>query len=238
MASAPSVPMFEALAPHYDLMNRLISLGADGPARKRLVEALGPLEGKSALDVATGTGDLAIALAMRGAATRGEDLAEGMLALAREKAEHEGLEIAFGQGDASAPSGEWDILTVGWGLRNLPDVGGSIQRQARVLRPGGLWACLDLTQPSNPIWGLLLTLWLSLLPLLARCVGAPPDAYRYLANSVRTFPRLEALRRSMERAGLDVVLAKGLFPPGLVLLVGRKARRPSPQVRPLSATPP
>ena len=203
MDSAPTIPLFDALAPHYDRMNTLISLGMDGMARRALIEALGPLEGKEALDLATGTGDLAIALAEEGARARGEDLAEGMLARAREKAQRRGLDLPFHSGDANAPQGEWDLVTIGWGLRNLPDVGGAVRRQARVLRPGGLWACLDLVEPDNPLLGLLVKGWLGLLPVLAWMAGAPPQSYRYLGRSMRTFPRLRALRGAMERAGLD-----------------------------------
>ncbi len=203
-------------------MNRFISLGCDHKVRQVLISKLGSLEGVDALDVATGTGDLAILLAKEGARVRGEDLSEQMLALAREKNDLSHLDIHFHLGDASRPIGEWDVITIGWGLRNIPDVGGTIKRHSEALKQGGVWGCLDLAQPENIVLRFLLRIWLALLPVLARLKGAPPDSYLYLGKSIQSFPRLSALSSAMERAGLEVLHAQPLFLPGLILLVGKK----------------
>ncbi|MCH7493845.1 class I SAM-dependent methyltransferase, partial [bacterium] len=190
MEPAPTVEMFAGLAPDYDRLNKVVSLGLHQSWRRALADALEPLDGKRVLDLATGTGDIALLLAARGAKVTATDLAVPMLDIARAKAASLGLAVRWEEGDARAPEGEgYDAVTIAFGLRNLPDAMGALSRQARVLAPGGIWACLEAMEPDNAALRLFSRLYGRLLPGLVRLFGGPPGPYRYLADSMRTFPR-------------------------------------------------
>lgn len=219
-----TVAMFGRLAPGYDRMNKVVSLGLDGAWRRSLAAALGPLDGARVLDLATGTGDVALELAARGAMVTATDLSEEMLGLARKKAEARGLEVDFARGDADSPEGDgYDAVTIAFGLRNIPDALGAVRRQAAALRPGGVWACLEAMEPDGWALRALSRAWSAAFPAMARVMGADPEAYRYLGDSMRTFPRPGAAREMLVRAGLEEVSVRGLFPPMAVLMTGRKS---------------
>ena len=172
--------------------------------RERAVDlaAVGP--GSRALDVATGTGDLAIALRARGAEVVGMDFSERMLELARAKAP----DIRFEAGNALAlpyADGEFDAVTVGFGARNFSDLGQGLAEMARVTRPGGRVVVLEITTPQKPPLSWFFKLWFDqLVPRLGRLAG-DPDAYTYLPSSVRRFPGPEALAAELAAAGLTDV---------------------------------
>jgi len=196
--------MFDRIARVYDTMNRVMTAGLDARWRERAADlaAVGP--GSRALDVATGTGELALALARRGAAVVGSDFSEAMLARAREK---DGG-IAWEWGDALRlpyADASFDAATVGFGARNFAELDRGLGEMARVVRPGGRVVVLEITTPRRPPLSTFFRLWFDrIVPVLGRLAG-DPDAYAYLPSSVRRFPGPEELAARMAAAGLQEV---------------------------------
>jgi demethylmenaquinone methyltransferase/2-methoxy-6-polyprenyl-1,4-benzoquinol methylase len=170
--------------------------------RRRAVDLAHVGPGSRVLDVASGTGDLAIEAASRGAEVVGSDFSEGMLALARKKAPG----ITFEQADALALPYEddsFDAATVGFGARNFSDLQQGLNEMARVVRPGGRVVVLEITTPTRPPLSTFFSLWFDrVVPLVGRVAG-DADAYSYLPSSVKRFPAPEALAATMQRAGMD-----------------------------------
>jgi demethylmenaquinone methyltransferase / 2-methoxy-6-polyprenyl-1,4-benzoquinol methylase len=203
--SEPQVQaMFDRIASVYDLMNSVMTAGMHHRWRARAADmaAIGP--GDRVLDVATGTGDLAVELKRRvGPAGEvvGSDFSEGMLELARGKA----ADIRFEHGNALAlpyDDGEFDAATVGFGARNFSDLPQGLREMARVVRPGGRVVILEITTPQRPPLSWFFRLWFDrLVPLLGRAAG-DPDAYTYLPSSVRRFPEARGLAAAMTAVGL------------------------------------
>ena len=196
--------MFDRIARVYDLMNSLMTAGMHHRWRQRAADlaAVGP--GDRALDVATGTGDLAVALRARGTEVVGLDFSERMLELARAKAP----EVRFEQGNAlELPygDGEFDAVTVGFGARNFADLRRGLSEMARVTRPGGRVVVLEITSPQRPPLSWFFALWFDrVVPALGRLAG-DPDAYSYLPSSVRRFPGPRQLAAELAAAGLREV---------------------------------
>jgi demethylmenaquinone methyltransferase / 2-methoxy-6-polyprenyl-1,4-benzoquinol methylase len=194
--------MFDRIASVYDLMNSVMTAGMHQRWRERAVDlAANP---RQALDVATGTGDLAIALRERGASVVAVDFAEKMLEIARRKAPG----IDFRTGNALAldfPDDEFDAATVGFGARNFDDLDRGLSEMARVVRPGGRVVVLEITNPQRPPLSTFFHLWFDqVVPLIGRVAG-DPDAYEYLPNSVKRFPEPRDLAARMVAAGMEDV---------------------------------
>ncbi len=196
--------MFDRIAGPYDAMNSVMTAGLHHRWRRRAVDLASVGPGSRLLDVATGTGDLAIEAASRGATVVGCDFSEGMLSRARIKAPG----ITFEQGDALALSyeaGSFDAATVGFGARNFADLGRGLAEMARVVRPGGRVVVLEITTPTKPPLSTFFGLWFDrLVPALGKLAG-DSDAYTYLPSSVRRFPDPEGLAATMAGAGLEPV---------------------------------
>jgi demethylmenaquinone methyltransferase / 2-methoxy-6-polyprenyl-1,4-benzoquinol methylase len=194
--------MFDRIASVYDLLNRVMTVGLDQRWRSRAVDLTGA-PGK-ALDVATGTGDLAIELRDRGAEVVGVDFSEGMLEIARKEAPG----IDFRTGNALAldfPDNEFDAATVGFGARNFDDLDRGLAEMARVVKPGGRVVVLEITQPQKPPLSWFFSVWFDrIVPVLGRVAG-DPDAYEYLPNSVKRFPAPRDLAARMVDAGMTDV---------------------------------
>jgi demethylmenaquinone methyltransferase/2-methoxy-6-polyprenyl-1,4-benzoquinol methylase len=194
--------MFDRIASVYDLMNSVMTAGMHQRWRERAVDLAG--NPKRALDVATGTGDLAIALRDRGAEVVGVDFAEKMLEIARQKAPG----IDFRTGNALAldfSDNEFDAATVGFGARNFDDLDRGLSEMARVVRPGGRVVVLEITTPQRPPLSWFFKAWFdSVVPLIGRIAG-DPDAYEYLPNSVKRFPEPRDLAARMVGAGMEDV---------------------------------
>ena len=194
--------MFDRIASVYDLMNSVMTAGMHQRWRERAVDLAGTP--KRALDVATGTGDLAIALRDRGAQVVGVDFAEKMLEIARQKAPG----IDFRTGNALAldfSDNEFDAATVGFGARNFDDLDRGLSEMARVVRPGGRVVVLEITTPQRPPLSWFFKAWFdSVVPLIGRIAG-DPDAYEYLPNSVKRFPEPRDLAARMVGAGMEDV---------------------------------
>jgi demethylmenaquinone methyltransferase/2-methoxy-6-polyprenyl-1,4-benzoquinol methylase len=182
-------------------MNSVMTAGMHHRWRERAAELAGVGPGSTALDVATGTGDLAVALARRGAEVTGMDFAPAMLELARKKAPG----LRFEEGDAldlAYADGSFDAATVGFGARNFADLDRGLAEMARVVRPGGRVVVLEITTPQKPPLSWFFRAWFDhAVPALGRLAG-DPDAYTYLPSSVRRFPGPEELGARMTAAGL------------------------------------
>ncbi|HEV2773218.1 MAG TPA: ubiquinone/menaquinone biosynthesis methyltransferase [Thermoleophilaceae bacterium] len=202
--------MFDRIAGVYDAMNAVMTAGLHHRWRERAADLAGLAPGERALDVATGTGDLALALARRVGA-RGEvvgcDFSERMLELARDKAASGPTCAAtrFEVANALAlpfPEGAFDAATVGFGARNFADLERGVAEMARVVRLGGRVVVLEITTPQRPPLSWFFGLWFDrLVPLLGRLAG-DADAYAYLPSSVRRFPGPPGLAAVLTRAGL------------------------------------
>jgi demethylmenaquinone methyltransferase/2-methoxy-6-polyprenyl-1,4-benzoquinol methylase len=203
--------MFDRIASVYDRMNGVMTAGLHHHWRRRAADLARLQAGGQALDVATGTGDLAFELARRvapGGTVVGADFSEGMLELARQKAAALApaeVELRFEPANAlSLPyaDDEFDAATVGFGARNFSDLTAGLSEMGRVVRPGGRVVILEITSPTRPPLSTVLELWFDhMVPVLGRLAG-DSDAYTYLPNSVRRFPPPEELAAIMWRCGL------------------------------------
>lgn len=199
--------MFDGIAAVYDRMNAVMTAGMHHQWRARAADLARVAPGDRVLDVATGTGDLAIELARRvgpGGEVVGIDFAEHMLAVARDKAPA----IRFEQGNALAlahADGSFAASTVGFGARNFDDLGRGLTEMVRVTRPGGRVIVLEITTPQRAPLSWFFRLWFDrIVPGLGRLAG-DPSAYTYLPSSVARFPGPQALAAELSRAGLAEV---------------------------------
>jgi demethylmenaquinone methyltransferase / 2-methoxy-6-polyprenyl-1,4-benzoquinol methylase len=196
--------MFDRIAGPYDLMNSVMTAGLHHRWRERAADLARVGPGSRALDVATGTGDLAIELASRGAEVVGSDFSEGMLDVARRKAPG----LTWEQGNALAlpyPDASFDAATVGFGARNFSDLGQGLREMSRVVRPGGRVVVLEITTPQKPPLSTFFSLWFDrIVPLLGK-LAHEPEAYTYLPSSVRRFPGPQALGGELAASGLTDV---------------------------------
>ena len=211
--------MFDRIAPVYDVMNRVMTAGLDRRWR-RLAAAEVVWPGDRVLDACCGTGDLAVEAERRGGRVVGLDFSERMLERARKKSGA----IEWVRGDALAlpfEDGTFDAATVGFGVRNLADLEGGLRELARVLRPDGKLAVLEITRPR----GLLkpfFQLWFDVLVPLAGRVLPGGKAYTYLPASVRRFPGPDDLSTLLERAGFEGVRYRLLGGGSVALHVGTR----------------
>jgi demethylmenaquinone methyltransferase / 2-methoxy-6-polyprenyl-1,4-benzoquinol methylase len=213
--------MFDRIAGVYDLMNSAMTAGLHHQWRERAVDRANVGPGSDALDVCCGTGDLALALRRRiGPDGRvvGCDFSEPMLDLARQKSGEEGLAVEFGWADAlELPYGDksFDAVTVGFGARNLADLEKGLSEMARVLRPGGRLAILEITRPQREPLSTFYSLWFDRMVPVLGAVAGDQDAYSYLPESVRSFPEPEALAAMIDGAGFNeirwLLLAGGII---------------------------
>jgi demethylmenaquinone methyltransferase/2-methoxy-6-polyprenyl-1,4-benzoquinol methylase len=193
--------MFDRIAGVYDAMNSVMTAGLHHRWRERAVDLARVGPGSRALDVATGTGDLAIALARRGAEVVGSDFSEGMLERARRK----DASVRWEQANALAlpyDDGSFDAATVGFGARNFSDLERGLGEMTRVVRPGGRVVVLEITTPTKPPLSTFFSLWFDrVVPVLGRLTGED-QAYSYLPSSVRRFPGPRDLAGVMAGTGL------------------------------------
>jgi len=212
--------MFDRIAGRYDAMNSVMSAGLHHRWRARTADVAGLGPGDAALDVCCGTGDLALELRRRvGPSGRvvGLDFSAPMLALAEGKSAAAGAAAEWVEGNAlELPFGDasFDAATVGFGVRNVADVPGAIREMARVVRPGGRVAILEITTPQRPPLKWFYSVWFDRIVPLLGTVAGDREAYTYLPSSVRRFPPARELAALMHDAGLRdvryVILAGGI----------------------------
>ncbi len=214
--------MFDRIAGVYDLMNTAMTAGMHHRWRARTADWAGLSPGETALDACCGTGDLALELGRRvgpEGTVVGCDFSEPMLEAARRKAAQRGAsQVRFEWADALElpyEDGSFDAATVGFGVRNLADLGRGLDELNRVLKPGGRLVILEITQPRRPPLSAFYSLWFDRLVPLLGTVAGDRDAYAYLPQSVKRFPAPERLAAMMDAAGLEriryVVLAGGII---------------------------
>lgn len=206
--------LFATIAPRYDLLNGVLSLNRHKKWRREAVRDSRITVGQEALDVCTGTGDLAFELAKRAGKTgrvAGIDFAPPMVEIAKSKADKKGLsKVSFMVADAcSLPFADnsFDCATIAFGLRNVADVNAALSEMRRVVRPGGRVVCLEINRVTSPVFSVLWRLYFyGLSPHLARLFKGNRDAYNYLPDSVKSWYSREELAAEFEKAGLAHVL--------------------------------
>lgn len=219
--------MFDRIALGYDRVNDLMTGGLHRLWKRRLIELVAPLAGEAALDLATGTGDLAIGLVRRVGATGrvvGLDFSSGMLAIARERPE--GAAVAWQEGDMLAlpfPDAVFDVVTVGFGLRNVADLDRALAEIARVLKPGGRFGSLEMARPRTAVMRAAVAAHSAVLPVFGRMLAGDGDPYRYLHASARAFTDQDALGERCRAAGLADVAVRDVSGGALAIVTGRKA---------------
>ena len=193
--------MFDGVAERYDITNDILSMGQDRRWRREVLKAVDARVGQRVLDLAAGTGTSSEPFADAGAAVVACDFSIGMLQVGKRARPH----LDFVAGDATRlPFGDdsFDAVTISFGLRNIVDADTGLQEMLRVTRPGGR---LVVCEFSSPTWGPFRTLYVEYLmralPAVARAVAANPDAYVYLAESIRAWPDQAGLAERIERAG-------------------------------------
>jgi demethylmenaquinone methyltransferase / 2-methoxy-6-polyprenyl-1,4-benzoquinol methylase len=210
--------MFDAIAPRYDLLNRLLSLGIDQRWRRELVRRLELGPGARVLDHATGTADLALLIARSGPHVRvlGLDPSTQMLRIGRGKVVEAGLSerVELQLGDAERLDGitdaSFDAASMAFGIRNVPDRGRALAELARVTRPGGRVAILELSEPEGGLIGPLARWHVrSMVPWLGALLSGARE-YRYLQRSIAAFPAPAEFAQLMEQSGLRVQLIQPL----------------------------
>jgi demethylmenaquinone methyltransferase / 2-methoxy-6-polyprenyl-1,4-benzoquinol methylase len=214
LAPADVQGMFDRITRRYDLMNRLMTGGRDVAWRREAARIAIGSGAERALDVATGTGDLALELRRQGVPdVTGLDFSGEMVAAAERKRREYGVfGVTFLQGDAMNmpfPDGSFDALTIAWGLRNLPDYEQGIREMARVLRPEGRMVILEMTPLQNETLRKAFNLYFhNVVPVIGGIVSGDRDAYRYLPDSVGSFPPADELVGMMRASGLRNVRYK------------------------------
>ena len=201
--------MFDNIAPKYDLLNHTLSMSIDRVWRRRVVGEVRRAKPGRILDVATGTGDLAIAMArrIRDVQVLGVDLSEQMLAVARRKIEARGWDgrIVLDRGDAerlAVADASVDVATVAFGVRNFGDLGAGLRELARTIKPGGKVVILEFSRPRNRVFRALYEFYsYKILPRIGGLVSRDKRAYEYLPASVGEFPAPEEFMAMMARAG-------------------------------------
>lgn len=203
--------MFDSIAPAYDWMNRAMTWGIDRKWRRRTVERIAALNPEHILDIATGTGDLAVSLAERmpRAKVQGIDLSERMIAIGRRKVEEAGLtdRVTLTCGDCLAlplPDASVDIITVAFGVRNFEHLDRGYAEMFRVLRPGGRLYVLELSTPVNPVIKPFYWLYTRcIIPTVGRMVSKDNRAYSYLPESIAAVPQGSDMLRLISEAGFS-----------------------------------
>ncbi len=223
--------IFTAIAPRYDLLNHLLSLNSDRRWRRQTVDLLGWQERPTGtfLDLCAGTLDLAAELGNRpgfGGRVVGSDFVLPMLSLGKHKSKAvvpvmaDALSLPF-------PAGSFDGATVGFGVRNLMDLGRGLTEAARVLKPGARFVVLEFSTPRRqPLRGVYLFYFRWVLPLVGRLVSRHENAYTYLPASVLAFPEPEALKGMLEESGFVEVSYRRLLGGIVAIHVGRRAEEP------------
>jgi len=231
--------LFGRIAPRYDLVNDLQSFGLHRCWKRKVIRLAQVQPGAAALDVCCGTGDLAFGLARRGARVVGVDFSEAMLQVAeRRKAGHRTSSTVisgppgnptFLLGDAQQlvfAENSFEIVTVGYGLRNLPSWEAGLREMHRVATPGGRLLVLEFGKPANPIWRALYYSYLKLfVPLLGLVMGGSAGAYAYILESLHHYPAQQGVVARMRELGLHNIRVINLLGGAMSIHYAEKPER-------------
>lgn len=195
--------LFGTIADRYDLITRLLSFGQDQAWKRHLIQRAGIAPGDRVLDLACGTGDLALLAIAAGAVATGLDFTPHMIELARRKPVGDRVKWIVGDmGQLPIADGTMTVVTTGYGLRNVPDLGTALAEAHRVLAAGGTLASLDFDRPES---AMLRSAYLAYLTAVGAMFGwllhGNPDTYRYIAASIRRYPGARAVAGMMQNAG-------------------------------------
>lgn len=224
--------MFDGIAKRYDFVNRIISLGIDQSWRRKTVDALElPSEGGTVLDLATGTADLALLTAKRhqAASVTGTDPSGNMIAVGKKKVAESPYadRIVLEIGDAQAlpfSDASFDGVTIAFGIRNVPDRARALREMARVTKPDGRVAILELSEPQGGLFGPLARFHVhTVVPFIGSLLSGAKE-YRYLQQSIAAFPPAREFADLMQASGLEVVRVEPLTFGVAHLYVGRPRR--------------
>ena len=221
--------LFSTIADRYDLITVLLSFGLDARWKRRIVHLANPRANQHALDLACGTGDIAFGLAARGARVVGLDITHRMLRLARVR-RTDGVPLV--QGDMSSlpfPAAAFDLVTTGYGLRNVPDLPCALREIHRVLRPGGVFCSLDFDRPELP---LIRAIYLAYLDVVGGALGwllhGDPDTYRYIPASIRRYPGARGVAHLLASRGFHDVRHVRVLGGLMAMHVARRGRTGDP----------
>ncbi len=236
MSVSPIAAMFDRISPKYDALNHLLSLNIDKVWRKKTAKTVTKLQPTSILDLATGTADLAIAMAKRNPQAQivGMDISEKMLEIGKEKITKIGLEnqIELRAGDAAAlpfEDGTFDAVTVAFGVRNFEDLDKGLSEIHRVLKPYGQAVILEFSMPERfPVKQLYHFYFRHLLPMIGKRISKDDDAYSYLPASVERFPKPDAFLQCLSNHGLSDGCAQRLSFGIAMLYCAKKGRQLAP----------
>ncbi len=209
--------VFDSVAPRYDLMNDLMSLGIHRAWKRDFVAALQPSPGRMLLDLAGGTGDITFGWRQAGGGPAIlSDINVSMLSVGRDRAVSRGhagaVELLVADAEMlPLPDRCVDVVAIAFGLRNVTDKPAALREARRVLRPGGRFACLEFSRVQVAALSPIYDTWsFSVLPRLGKAIAGDAESYRYLAESIRTFPDQDALAAMMTQAGLSQVRHRNL----------------------------
>jgi demethylmenaquinone methyltransferase/2-methoxy-6-polyprenyl-1,4-benzoquinol methylase len=195
--------LFATIADRYDFITVVLSYGRDRAWKRRLVDLVAPRMGERVLDLATGTGDIAFDMAARGARVTALDITPRMIELAKVKPGAAGVDLLVAD-MAALPfaNGTFDAVTVGYGLRNVSDLGLAIEELFRVVKTGGRVASLDFNRPSNRVVRAVYLAYLTVVGgMLGWALHRDPDTYRYIPASLRNYPGADGVSRMMSARG-------------------------------------
>ena len=218
MSISPIAAMFDRISPKYDALNHLLSLNIDKVWRRKTAKAVAKSQPKAILDLATGTADLALALAKRNPKAHiiGMDISEKMLDIGKAKVAQRKMEsqIELRLGDAAAlpfESNTFDAVSVAFGIRNFENLEHGLSEIQRVLKPNGRAVILEFSMPERfPIKQLYALYFKHLLPAIGKAVSKDGNAYSYLPLSVEQFPKPKVFLRMLAEKGLENGMAKPL----------------------------
>ncbi|PVX52356.1 demethylmenaquinone methyltransferase [Balneicella halophila] len=221
--------MFDNIAPRYDFLNHFLSVGIDKLWRKKVCKIVAKGNPKVIMDMASGTGDLAIGLSkLKPERIVGVDISENMLKIGEKKVEKKGLDnlISFRVGDAENledPNDTYDAITCAFGVRNFENIHKGLSEFHRVLKNEGRLVILELSMPENKFFKLIYKVYFSyILPLWGKVVSKNDVAYNYLPESVANFPKRSVFLENMKDAGFKDCYAKSLTFGIATIFVGTK----------------
>ncbi|HMQ77179.1 MAG TPA: bifunctional demethylmenaquinone methyltransferase/2-methoxy-6-polyprenyl-1,4-benzoquinol methylase UbiE [Flavobacteriales bacterium] len=207
--------MFDAIAPRYDLLNRVFSLGVDRAWRRRVLRILRREPVDRLLDLATGTADLALLCARHARSVVGADISEGMLSHGRTKVDRAGLAdrvelVRAASESLPFPDAHFDAVTVAFGVRNFDDLDRGLREMRRVLRPGGRVFVLEFSRARGLMGALFRLYFHRVMPMVGRWVSGDSSAYTYLPRSVEAFPEGPAFEQRLRASGFSAVTSDRL----------------------------
>ncbi len=220
--------MFDSIAHRYDLLNRLLSFGADVRWRRKLYAALGIRRGAMLLDLATGSGDILTEFLSRNSITGiGCDRSAHMLTYARRKLEKKSIPSRLVRGDAFAlpfKSDTFDVVTIGFGIRNMRPRSAAVREIRRIIKPGGRLAVLEFFPKPTGVRGKLYK-WYStqIIPMVGGLISGSSEAYRYLPHSIKDFPDVPLFADEISSAGFEIDTVRPLTFGVVFIVIARKS---------------